>query len=174
MILKMALPTILKMSKIKSISELESICIQARNQNQKIATTNGAFDIFHAGHAALLEFAKSRADLLIVLLNSDESIRRYKSEKRPIIEQEYRVKVVSSNEHADFVCVFSELTPADALEKIKPDYHFKTSEYKEDIPEKPVVEKYGGKVIFVDKFCSLSTTGIINTILERYRDENIP
>ncbi len=157
--------------KIKTLDELLDILPEIRKQGKKIITTNGAFDLIHVGHIRNLEFCKSQGDILIVGVNSDSSIKKYKSPKRPIIPEKQRAEVVSGLGSVDYVFVFEELTPIEFLEKIKPDIHIKGSEYKKRLPETDVVEKYGGKIIFrpipKDEPC---TSEIIKTIIDKYGD----
>ena len=157
--------------KIKTLDEILEILPELRKQGKKIITTNGAFDIIHVGHVRNLKFCKSHGDILIVGLNSDSSIKKYKSIKRPIIPEKQRAEVISGFESVDYVFIFEETTPINFLEKIKPDFHIKGSEYKKRLPETDVVEKYGGKIIFrpipKDEPC---TSGIIKTIIEKYGD----
>ncbi len=155
------------MGKIVSRAELQNIVKKLKQENKKIVTTNGAFDLLHAGHIKSLKFAKEHGDILIVGLNSDSSIKKYKSEKRPIIPEKERACVLSSVEDVDYVTIFEEETPLNLLEKIKPDVHVKGSEYKEKISEKKIVETYGGKVVFIERDNNdISTTKIIERILQ--------
>ncbi|NTV24282.1 MAG: hypothetical protein HGA85_08005, partial [Nanoarchaeota archaeon] len=109
-------------------------------------------------------------DILIVGINSDSSIKRYKSEKRPIISQEERAEIVAAIGCVDFVTIFDEETPIELLKIIKPKAHVKGAEYKGKIPEKEIVEKNGGKVVFLER-SDASTSSIISRILERYTGE---
>ena len=158
------------MGKIRTKEELAKICDEARKKGKKIVTTNGAFDLFHYGHLKSLKFAKEQGDILIVGINSDASVKKYKSDKRPIIPEKERAKIVAAIEYVDYVSVYDEKTPIDLLEMLKPHVHVKGSEYENDIPEKEVVEEYSGKVVFIkrDK-TDVSTSMIIDRILHSYR-----
>ncbi|MBN1502646.1 adenylyltransferase/cytidyltransferase family protein [Candidatus Woesearchaeota archaeon] len=161
------------MGKIVFKSELRSIVSQIRKSGKKIVTTNGAFDLFHKGHVKSLKFAKEKGDLLVVCLNSDESIKKYKSEKRPIIPQQERAEIVASNIYTDYVTIFDEKTPIKILELIRPDIHVKGSEYSKRLAEKEVVEKHGGQVVFMERDPNdTSTTKIINKIIKLYGDSH--
>ena len=154
------------MGKIISRTELRSLVEKLRKENKSIITTNGAFDILHCGHVKSLKFAKEQGDVVIVGLNTDSSIKKYKSKKRPIISEEQRAEVLSSIMYVDYVVLFDEETPIELLKEIKPNVHVKGAEYKENIPEKEVVEKYGGKVVFIEREKKeVSSTNIINKIL---------
>ena len=155
------------MGKIVSGAELQNIVEKLKQENKKIVTTNGAFDLLHAGHIKSLKFAKEQGDILIVGLNSNSSIKKYKSKKRPIIPETERAYLLSSVKYVDYITIFEEETPLNLLEIIKPDVHVKGSEYKKNILEKKVVEKYGGKVVFIEREVNdVSTTKIIERILQ--------
>ena len=152
------------MDKLISIDDLPDLIKKLREKNKKIATTNGAFDLFHAGHLRSLNFAKSFADILIVGLNSDKSIKEYKSRIRPIIPQEQRIEILCALSCVGYVVVFDEKTPERLLEIIKPDFHIKGSEYKGNIIEEKIVKKYSGQIKFIER-TEISTTNIIHKIL---------
>ncbi|MCM2325655.1 MAG: adenylyltransferase/cytidyltransferase family protein [Candidatus Woesearchaeota archaeon] len=152
---------------IVSREELKDIIAKLRKEGKKIATTNGAFDILHIGHLKSLEFAKRYGDTLIVGINSDESIKRYKSKDRPIISQDDRARLVDALSLVDYVTIFDEKTPEKLLEIIRPDFHIKGSEYKDNIPEQKTVEKYGGKIVFIERDPKdISTSMIIKKVKE--------
>jgi D-glycero-beta-D-manno-heptose 1-phosphate adenylyltransferase len=158
--------------KIKSNKEIKEISEKLHKQGKKIVTTNGSFDLFHIGHLRTLEFSKKQGDVLIVCINSDSSIHKYKSEKRPIINEKYRSEIVAAICIVDYVTLFAEETPVKILSDIKPDIHVKGSEYKGNIIEKDIIEKNSGKVVFMDRVEApenSSTTGIIEKILKLYR-----
>lgn len=155
--------------KIKTKDELKQIVQKLRVNDKTIVTTNGAFDLFHFGHLKNLKFAKKQGDILIVGINSDVSIKKYKSGKRPIISQEERAKIVASTEYVDYVNIFYEKTPVKLLKIIKPNVHVKGTEYKENIIEGKIVEENGGKVVFIERDPEdISTSKIIKKILKLY------
>jgi len=156
-------------NKIKTWSEIEEIVKRLRkeNPNIKIVTTNGAFDILHIGHIRSLKEAKSYGDVLIVGLNSDSSIKAYKSPNRPIINQEERAEMLSFLEIVDYVVIFHELDPRKLLDVIKPDFHVKSKAGYKGI-EKDVVEKNGGKIILTDTDI-FSTSEIIERIIKNQK-----
>lgn len=155
------------MGKIITKQELRHLVSVLKEEERTLVTTNGSFDMFHAGHLRSLKFAKEQGDILIVGVNSDSSVKKYKSKKRPIIPEEQRAEIVASIIYVDYVVLFDETTPVNLLSMIKPDIHVKGSEYKENIPEKEVVEKYGGKVVFIERHeLKISTSEIIKTIQE--------
>jgi rfaE bifunctional protein nucleotidyltransferase chain/domain len=158
--------------KIKTNQEIKKIAEELHNQGKKIVTTNGAFDLFHIGHLRTLEFSKKQGDILIVCINSDSSIKKYKSEKRPIINEKYRAEIVAAICFVDYVTIFTEQTSVKILGEIKPNIHVKGSEYKENMIEREVIEKNKGKVVFIDRVElseNSSTSKIIDKILKLYR-----
>ena len=156
--------------KIKSIDELKSIVEDFKKQNKKIVTTNGIFDILHIGHIRYLKEAKKLGDVLIVAINSDSSTKKIKGPKRPLNNENDRAETLASLECVDYVVIFNEENPIKILEIIKPDKHVKGGDYKpEEIIEKDIVIKNGGKVHIIRKIEGYSTTGFIHTIREKYK-----
>ncbi|MEN3034600.1 MAG: D-glycero-beta-D-manno-heptose 1-phosphate adenylyltransferase [Aquificaceae bacterium] len=137
--------------------------------NKKIVFTNGCFDIFHAGHADYLNVAKTFGDILIVGINSDNSVKRLKGEKRPVIPLEMRAYVLSSHRAVDFVIPFEEDTPIKLIEAIRPDVLVKGKDWEgKEIVGKEFVLSYGGKVELISFRFSISTSLIISRIKELY------
>ena len=115
---------------IKNWDEISSIVNELKNKDKKIIFTNGCFDILHIGHIKYLEKAKSFGDILILGLNSDESIRRLKGENRPINTQTDRAYILASLEVVDYLVIFDEETPFELIKLIKPDVLVKGSDYE--------------------------------------------
>jgi len=151
---------------IKTIEEIEEIVKELKKQNKIIVTTNGSFDILHIAHINLLEKAKKEGDVLIVLLNSDESVRRNKGSNRPIIPENERAHIISSIRFVDYVVIFPQDKPLEYLEKIKPHIHVKGGTWLEEriIEEKELVEEWGGKFAHFLFEQGFSSTDIINKI----------
>lgn len=150
--------------KIVGREELAKRCEELRKAGKTIVTCNGSFDLFHYGHLCFLEEAKKQADVLIVGLNSDSSIKKYKSPDRPVITQDQRAALLSAMEIVGFVHIFDETDPIAFLEVVKPDVHVNGAEYGENCIEAPTVKKYGGRVHLMPKVAGLSTTGLIARI----------
>lgn len=130
-----------------------------------LVTTNGCFDIIHAGHVRYLKEAKSLGDTLVVCLNSDESVKKLKGDSRPINSQEDRAEVLAALKSVDYVVIFEENTPVDILEKIKPNIHVKGGDYSEEtLPEASVIKKNGGDIMFIPLVEGRSTTSLINKL----------
>lgn len=145
--------------------ELSAFTSKLRKEGKTIATLNGSFDLLHAGHLEILFQASQVADVLIVALNTDSSIQRYKSPSRPIVPLEYRLKLIAALEFVNFVTWFDETDPRKLLEVIKPDVHVNGAEYGSNCIEAPTVTSNGGRVHIVDLVPGLSTSQIINKII---------
>ncbi|HSI72122.1 MAG TPA: D-glycero-beta-D-manno-heptose 1-phosphate adenylyltransferase [Fimbriimonas sp.] len=129
-------------------------------RSKRLVFTNGVFDILHAGHVQYLEAAKRLGDVLIVGVNTDESVRRLgKGPDRPVNNLEDRVTVLSALRAVDGVVVFCEDTPVAVIEALKPEVHVKGGDYKpEQMPETPLVRSYGGEVVILPLLQGRSTT----------------
>ena len=148
-------------------NELNDLLAKLRNEGKTIVTTNGCFDILHVGHVRYLEKTKTFADVLIVALNSDKSVKSIKGDSRPINKEEDRAEVLSALRCVDYVVLFDEDSPIDLLLQIKPDVYTKGADYTvETLPEaKPIMEN-GGRVEFISFVEGKSTTSIINKMKE--------
>lgn len=144
--------------------ELEAFVQKLKSQGKTIATLNGSFDLMHAGHLYIIYEAKKAADILIVALNTDASIQKYKSPDRPIITLEYRLQMMSALQFVDYVTWFDETDPRNCLAKIRPDVHVNGAEYGEDCIEADTVKKHGGKVQLVPRIDGLATSDIIRKV----------
>jgi len=133
-------------------------------QGLTIATLNGSFDLLHAGHLYIIFEASQQADILILALNTDASIRKYKSANRPIIDLEDRMKMLSALSWVDYVTCFDETTPINILTIIKPDVHVNGAEYGDECIEKQTVLNNDGKLYLVDRIPGLATSEIIKKI----------
>ena len=137
---------------------------QIRHEEKTIATLNGSFDLLHAGHLHIIFEASQVADILIVALNSDASIKKYKSPDRPLIPLEYRLQMMSALAFVDYVTWFEETDPIALLGIIKPDVHVNGAEYGQNCIEADVVKGNGGKIHIVQLVPGLSTSSIIKKI----------
>ena len=130
-----------------------------------IGFTNGCFDLLHTGHISYLKSAKQKCDILILGLNSDESIKKLKGKNRPIVEQKDRVEILSSFPFVDKIVVFEEVTPIKLIKKIKPNIIFKGKDYKKkDVVGFYESKKWHGRVILIDFVENKSTTNLIERI----------
>lgn len=155
--------------KIIDLQRAKDEALYLRSEGKKIAFTNGCFDIYHVGHIKTFIEAKKYADVLFVGINTDESVRRLKGEKRPIIPLEMRQIVVASCELVDFVVPFEDDTPYKLIEAIQPDILVKGEDWEEDkIVGADIVKSRGGKVIRVKLVEGISTSEIISKIIKLY------
>jgi D-beta-D-heptose 7-phosphate kinase/D-beta-D-heptose 1-phosphate adenosyltransferase len=148
---------------------LARLAASLRARGLRIATINGAFDLLHAGHLHILHEAKRHGDVLIVGLNSDASIRAQKQAGRPFVGEADRAKLLLALRDVDYVHIFDELTPIAFLELIKPDVHVNGSEYGENCIEAPTVLAGGGRIQIIQRLAGLSTSGVVDRILEAGR-----
>jgi len=156
--------------KIVSLEELKEIVKDLKSKGKKIIFTNGCFDLLHLGHVMYLQEAKKLGDILIVGVNSDDSVKQIKGDNRPILPEEDRLQIIAALECVDYVTSFSELTPEKVISDLRPDLHVKGGDYHlAELPEAKLVESYGGKVVIVDKVKDRSTTRIINLISEKFQ-----
>jgi D-glycero-beta-D-manno-heptose 1-phosphate adenylyltransferase len=137
---------------------------QLKSEGHTIATLNGSFDLLHAGHLQIIFEASQMADLLLVALNSDDSIRKYKSSDRPIIPLEYRIQMMAALGFVDFVTWFDETDPRTLLREINPHVHVNGAEYGHQCIEAETVTSAGGTIHIVELVPGLSTSYIIKKI----------
>ena len=160
-------------NKLVKIENIEQLGERLRSENKTIVLANGAFDMLHVGHIRYLEDAKKYGDILLVAINSDRSVKLSKGEKRPIIPEKERVEMVSALEFVDFVTIFNQKEVSEVIKKLKPHYHAKGTDYTPDsVPEKDIVEGYGGKVIITGDPKDHSTTDIVAKLREIFCGEN--
>ena len=153
--------------KIVDKYNLVELVENVRNMGKTIVTTNGSYDLLHYGHVKSLEFSKSLGDVLILGVNSDESVRAYKGYDRPLIPEDERAYMLASLSCVDYVCLFDEIDVGGALIKlVKPNIHTTASEWGVDCPERPLLDKYKIRLELIPKFKKLSTTDIIDRIID--------
>jgi rfaE bifunctional protein nucleotidyltransferase chain/domain len=154
----------------QTASELRDAISGLRRQGKTLVTTNGCFDIIHAGHIQYLAEAARLGDILAVGVNCDAVVQKLKGKGRPLQGEQDRLAIVASLRMVDFAFIFRENDPCAFLEILRPDVHAKGGDYTEDIIEKPVVEKYGGKIKIVSFLKEHSTTSLINRIAGKIRE----
>lgn len=167
------------MGKVVTQDELKGIVEQLKREGKSIVATNGAFDIMHIGHVRALQQTKALGDVLIVGVNSDSSVRKYKSDLRPVIAQEDRAEMVAALACVDYVAIFDEPDPRNFLELVKPHIHAKSGDYSPDrkpgepgyMIEAETVRKNGGEIRIIPLVAGKSTTSIIKRICEIYGQE---
>ena len=141
---------------------------EIKKNGKTLVLTNGCFDLLHTGHISYLKSAKKKCDILILGLNSDESVKKLKGKNRPIIEQKDRAEILSSLPFVDKIVVFDEVTPIKLIKKIKPNIIFKGKDYKKkDVVGFHESKKWHGRVILIDFIENKSTTNLIERIKTR-------
>jgi rfaE bifunctional protein nucleotidyltransferase chain/domain len=156
--------------RLLDVNEASAWREELRNENRRVVFTNGCFDLLHSGHVEYLAWARSQGDALIVGLNEDESVRRIKGESRPIVPFAQRAATLLGLRSVDVVVGFGESTPELLLDRIRPDVHVKSDQYREDeLPERTVVLQHGGRIALAPHIAAVSTTDLIARILDAYR-----
>ena len=151
------------MGQIIKRENLTKLTEQLKKEGKTIVVTNGCFDILHVGHVRYLQKTKSFADILIVLMNSDKSVKSIKGEGRPINNENDRAEILCALSCVDYVVMFDEDSPRNLLDEIKPDVYTKGADYTmETLPEADIVRKNNTRVEFITFVDGKSTTNIIN------------
>ncbi len=155
-------------NKLLSWPELLAVRDAARAAGRVVVWTNGTFDLLHPGHVSSLQQARQLGDVLVVGVNSDRSVKAYKGPTRPILTEAERAAMLAALECVDYVIVFDEDTPAESLAMLKPDIHCKGAEYApphgRPVPERGVVEGYGGRIEYLPLVPGVSTTELLERI----------
>ncbi|MFZ1036725.1 MAG: D-glycero-beta-D-manno-heptose 1-phosphate adenylyltransferase [Smithella sp.] len=157
------------MNKILERNALSNELEKLRKKGKKIAFTNGCFDILHVGHVRYLREAKKTADVLVLALNSDSSVRSIKGEKRPLMNENERAEILAALEFIDFITIFEELTPLELICCLKPDILIKGGDWPEEkVVGREEVKKWGGRVAIIPEIEGKSTTNIVEKIKKLY------
>ncbi len=153
-------------SKIKKLSELLSILEAERPPT--LVSTNGCFDLLHVGHLRTLVGARRLGDALLLALNSDDSVRRLKGPRRPLVNQQERAEMLAGLECVDYVVIFEEDTPLELLAAVRPDIHVKGGDYNlEELPETALLRSWGGTVKITPFVPGRSTTELERLLRSR-------
>ncbi len=148
---------------------MKRICAALRRAGKRMVFTNGTFDLLHGGHVSYLEFARRQGDVLIVGLNSDASVRRYKGPARPIQNQRDRARVLAALECVDYVVIFGEDEPRNLIGELQPDVLVKGADWAHYVSGREIVEARGGRVVLARMLTGRSTTRLIQKILKAAR-----
>lgn len=155
------------------VADLDTVARQieaAREKGARVALANGAFDLFHVGHVRYLLGARDVADLLVVAVNSDASVRRAKGEGRPVFPQAERAEIVAAIDGVDWVVIFSDDLVVPIIERLRPDFHVKGTDYTpETVPERDVVVAHGGKVVIAGDPKDHSTSALLEQLKQDER-----
>ncbi len=150
------------MGKLINREDLPALLKELRADGKTIVTTNGCFDILHVGHVRYLQKTKTFADVLIVALNSDVSVKKIKGPDRPINNENDRAEILCALACVDYVVLFDESSPENLLVEIKPDVHTKGADYTvETLPEAKAIMANGGRIEFISFVEGKSTTAVI-------------
>jgi rfaE bifunctional protein nucleotidyltransferase chain/domain len=142
---------------------------EQRAGGRTVVFTNGVFDLVHAGHVEYLAWARAQGECLLLGLNLDASVRALKGPERPLVPFGDRATVVAALRSVDAVVGFAERTPETLLERIRPDVHVKSAQYRiEDLPERIVVMRFGGEIRLAPHVAGRSTTDLVAEIRRRY------
>lgn len=157
------------LDKVRTPESLVDVLAVHRAAGHRIVFTNGCFDILHVGHARYLAQARELGDLLVVGVNSDESVRGLKGDNRPLVPEAERAEMLAHLASVDYVCLFTEERPDALLELVRPHIHAKGGDYRVDeLPEAAVVRKHGGEIAILPLVEGRSTTNIVSRVLELY------
>lgn len=152
-------------SKIIDIQDIDPYLTYWKLKNQRIVFTNGCFDIIHRGHVEYLAQAANFGNILVIGLNTDNSVRRIKGELRPVQDEIARATILASFQFVSAVILFDEDTPYELIKKVQPDVLIKGSDYSvEDIVGYDIVKAKGGEVVTIDFIEGYSTTSIIEKL----------
>lgn len=154
--------------KVLTREALADLVAQRRATSGPVVFTNGVFDLLHVGHVRYLEFARDLGAMLVVGVNSDESVRSLaKGAGRPIVPAAERAEVVAALASVDFVCIFDEQRPDATIRALRPDIHVKSAQYDlAELPEAGAVAEVGGKIVLAPHLPESSTTDIVRRIRE--------
>jgi len=153
--------------KLMTLDRALALAEEIRRRNGKVVWTNGCFDLFHVGHIEYLRFARRQGDLLIVGLNSDASVRRLKGPGRPITSEGERARLLAALDVVDCIVLFDGDTPERLIKAIKPDVLVKGGDYQmEEVVGRELVESWGGRVALAPIVEGISTSAILNRVLD--------
>jgi len=152
--------------------ELPHLRARATAARQTVVLTNGYFDLLHVGHTRYLQAARALGDLLVVGVNADATARRRKDPRRPILPLDERAELLAALACVDYVVPFAKDSAVDLVRLLRPDVYVKGGDYAPggaELPEAPAVAAAGGRVVILPYEPGHSTTGIVETVLQRYR-----
>jgi rfaE bifunctional protein nucleotidyltransferase chain/domain len=151
----------------ESLDSLGRRLAALKSEGKRIVFTNGCFDVLHGGHIRLLRDAAAQGDVLVVAINGDASVARLKGASRPVFPARERAEVLSALEMVDFVCVFGQDTPLDAILKLRPDVLVKGADWEGEVVGREEVEGWGGRVVMVPLVPGRSTTDVLDRVRAR-------
>lgn len=154
--------------KIKTREELSMLIGKFKKAGKKVVHTNGCYDLIHPGHISTLQKAKAQGDILVVSINSDASVKKFKGENRPVMNEQERAEVLAALDCVDYVTIFPEDDIINTLQMLKPDVHTKGGSFIEERvkAEKQLLESWGGCFVALPMVEGHSTTSIIERIIK--------
>jgi len=157
------------MAALISLDEAVDMASACRERGQRLVLANGCFDLLHVGHVRYLREAKSLGDVLLVALNSDDSVRRLKGPGRPLMPAEERAELLGALSAVDAVVLFDDDRVDGLITRLKPAIHAKGTDYREEsVPERPAVLAVGGRVAITGDPKTHGTRDLIKTVLDRF------
>jgi rfaE bifunctional protein nucleotidyltransferase chain/domain len=152
---------------IDSLAVLKEVIEREKQKGRKVVFGNGCFDLLHVGHVRYLKGAKALGDILIVAVNDDSSVTGLGKRKQVVTPANERAEIIAAIGCVDYVIIFSEPTVENLLRTLQPHIHAKGTDYtEENVPERAIVQSYGGKVVIVGDPKNHSTRDLIKTIKE--------
>jgi rfaE bifunctional protein nucleotidyltransferase chain/domain len=149
---------------LENAAQVRDALAPLRRAGKTLVTTNGCFDILHAGHIQYLSEAAALGDMLVVGINSDEVVTRLKGSHRPVQHEQDRVSILGSLRMVEYAFIFREDDPRAFLDILQPDIHVKGGDYSRELLERPTVEAHGGKIVIVSFRQGISTTALVDKI----------
>ncbi len=153
-------------SKIIGLGRLQSVATAEQKAGGRVVLANGCFELLHVGHVRYLQAAKRAGDLLVVAVNDDDSVGQLKGRGRPLVNMEERARIVAALACVDWVTIFAGQTVGSVILALRPDVHAKGTDYLEEtVPERELVQSYGGRVVIVGDAKAHSTSDLCRAIL---------
>lgn len=160
--------------KLYPLEDLRKKVEALKAQGRKVILSNGTFDLLHVGHIRALRHARSLGDCLILAVNSDDSVKKYKGAHLPVVSEKERLEVLSSLDMVDYLVLFGETSVSEVLLALKPHVHAKGRDYsQETVPERDTVLSYGGEIAIVGDPKDHSTTSLIDRVQNLKTPESI-
>jgi rfaE bifunctional protein nucleotidyltransferase chain/domain len=157
---------------VKDHEELERLIRQFQEEGKTVVLTNGCFDLIHVGHVRCLRAAKAEGDVLVVALNDDASVRKFKRTSGPLAPEDERAEIITAFECVDYVTFFCEPSADAILDRLRPDVHAKGTDYSvENLPERDTVLGYGGRIAIVGDPKEHSSSAMLVRAAEKVKQE---
>jgi D-beta-D-heptose 7-phosphate kinase/D-beta-D-heptose 1-phosphate adenosyltransferase len=153
------------LGKVVTQNELILLVAKEKRNGKRVVFTNGCFDLLHPGHVDCLEKSRALGDVLVVGINSDASVRGLKGERRPLVSEADRARVVGALAAVDYVTIFDEPTPRELIARVLPDVLVKGGDWAPDqIVGREEVEATGGRVVSIPFLAGYSTTNLMERL----------